>query len=157
MKFLDFVCFEAIVPHLKATDRDGVINELIIALEKAGQLNSTDAKKIAKTVIKRENEASTGMGKGIAVPHVKHPDIKKAIAVIGKSENGVGFAALDKKPVFNVILLLSPADDPDKHLQAMEYIFIHLQKEKFLKFLAQAQTAEAIKDLLLEADEDPDF
>jgi len=157
MKFGDFVCFEAIIPHLSATDRDGVINELINAVEKAGQLPGTDGKKLSKAVIKRENEASTGMGKGIAVPHVKHPDIKSVVAAIGKSDNGIDFAALDRQPVFNIILLLSPAEDPDRHLYAMEYIFKHLQKEKFLKFLGQAQTRQAIEDLLQEGDDDPDF
>jgi mannitol/fructose-specific phosphotransferase system IIA component (Ntr-type) len=51
--------------------------------------------------------------------------------------------------------MISPIDDPDKHLQAMENIFRHLQVEKFRKFLRQCRTQEQIKDLLLEADEDP--
>jgi mannitol/fructose-specific phosphotransferase system IIA component (Ntr-type) len=157
MKFADFVCFEAIIPQISATDRDGVINELVNAIEKAGQLPGTDGKKLSKAVIKRENEASTGMGKGIAVPHVKHPDIKRVIAAIGKSDNGIDFAALDRQPVFNIILLLSPADDPDNHLQAMEYIFRNLQKEKFLKVFGQAQTQQALKELLQEADDSPDL
>ncbi|MHC4346746.1 MAG: PTS sugar transporter subunit IIA, partial [Planctomycetota bacterium] len=64
-------------------------------------------------------------------------------------------AALDKQPVYTVILLVSPADNADLHLQAMEQVFRHLQQERFRKFLRQAQTAEEIKDLLAEADENP--
>jgi len=154
MKFADFVCFEAIIPQLKAADRDGVIAELVSALDKAGRLGNKNRQKIIKAVIKRENEASTGMGKGVAVPHVKYEVVKDVVAVVGLS-SGIDFSSLDKQPVFSVILLLSPADNPDKHLQAMETIFKHLQQERFRRFLRQSQTAEQIKDLLREADENP--
>ncbi len=155
MRFTDIVCFEAIVPELQAKGRDSVITELASALDKAGKLGDGDCKKITRAVIRRENEASTGMGKGVAVPHVKHPAVKNVIAVIGQSSTGIDFSALDKQPVYSVILLLSPADNPDRHLQAMESIFKHLQKDKFRKFLRQSQNAEQIEDLLKEADENP--
>ena len=157
MKFTDFVCFKALIPQLQAADRDGAIAELVSALAKARRLKGADPKAITKTVIKRENEASTGMGKGVAIPHVKHKGLTRLAAAVGLSPGGIDFAALDKQPVYSVILLLSPADQPDLHLQAMEKIFKHLQQEKFRKFLRQAQTAEQIEDLLREADEDPSF
>jgi mannitol/fructose-specific phosphotransferase system IIA component (Ntr-type) len=157
MKFTDFVCFKALIPQLQAGDRDGAIAELVSALAKARRLKGADPKAITKTVIKRENEASTGMGKGVALPHVKHKGLTRLAAAVGLSPGGIDFAALDKQPVYSVILLLSPVDQPDLHLQAMEKIFRHLQQEKFRKFLRQAQTAEQIQDLLREADEDPSF
>ena len=155
MKLADFVCFEAIVPQLKANDRDGVIIELITALDKAGKLGRGHAQKIAKAIIKREKEASTGMGKGVALPHVKYPVLKDVIAVIGQTESGIDFSSLDKEPVYSVILLISPVDDPEKHLQAMEAIFTHLQRDNFRKFLRQSKTIEQIEDLIREADIDP--
>ena len=155
MKFSDIVCFEAAITELQASDRDGAIMELVSALEKAGRLAKGKCKEIAREVIKREKEASTGLGKGIAVPHVKHKAIKDVIATIGQSGAGIDFFALDKQPVYSVILLISPADDPDKHLQAMESIFKHLQQERFRKFLRQCRSAQQIEDLLNEADEDP--
>jgi mannitol/fructose-specific phosphotransferase system IIA component (Ntr-type) len=63
--------------------------------------------------------------------------------------------ALDKEPVYSVILLISPEDNPDRHLQAMESVFRHLQKEKFRKFLRMCRSSEQIHELLVEADEDP--
>ena len=155
MKFVDFVCFEAIIPELEARDRNGVITELVSALEKCGRLGKDNCEEIIKAVIKREKEASTGMGKGVAVPHVKHKAVKDIVAVVGQSSAGIDFSALDKQPVYSVILLISPVDDPDKHLQAMENVFKHLQKEKFRKFLRQSPNAEQIEDLLREADENP--
>ena len=95
------------------------------------------------------------MGKGVAVPHVKHKAVKDVIAAIGQSGAGIDFFALDKQPVYSVILLISPTDEPDKHLQAMESIFKHLQQDRFRKFLRQCRTPKQVEDLLNEADEDP--
>ena len=153
MKFADFVCFKATVPELQAPDRDRAIAEIVSSLEKAGKLGKGKCKEITRAVIKREKEASTGMGKGVAVPHVKHKLVKDVIAAIGLSSAGIDFSALDKQPVYSVILLISPADEPDKHLQAMENVFRHLQQEKFRKFLRQCRSPAQIEDLLREADE----
>ena len=157
MKFKDFVCFEALVLELKASNRDEVIEELVNALVDTGRIKKSYKDDILETLINREKEASTGMGKGIAIPHVKHPAVTDIVAAVGKSTNGVNFAALDKQPVYSVILMISPADDPDRHLQAMEHLFKHIQNEKFRKFLRQAQTEEQIKDLLRDADENALF
>ena len=155
MKFADIVCFETIIPELKAKDRDSAIAELVSALDKAGRLGKENCEQIIKAVIKRENEASTGMGKGVAVPHVKHKAVKDVIAAVGQSSVGIDFSSLDKQLVYSVILLISPVDNPDRHLQAMESIFKHLQRDKFRRFLRQSQTAKEIENLLREADENP--
>lgn len=155
MKLADFVCFDAIVPNLEASDRDGAIQELVSVLEKSGSLDDICPDEIAAAVIKRENEASTGMGKGVAVPHVKHARATRVVAAIGQSSAGIDFSSLDKKPVYSVILLLSPVNDPEQHLQAMENVFRHLQQEQFRKFLRQSQTVEEIVDLINEADDNP--
>ena len=155
MKFADIICFEAIIAELKARDRDGVIAELVEALERAGRLGKGNSKKIVKAVIDRENEASTGMGKGVAVPHAKHSSVSSVVTAVGRSSVGIDFSSLDKQPVYSVILLVSPVDNPDEHLQAMESIFRHLQQDRFRKFLRQLDTAEKIEDLLREADKNP--
>ncbi len=155
MKFADFICFEATIAKLQSKGRDGVIAELVSAIEKAGRLKKGTKEEIIEAVIKRENEASTGMGKGIALPHVKHSSVKNVVAAIGKSNNGIDFSSLDKQPVYSVILMISPVDNPDKHLQAMEIVFKVLQQEKFRKFLRQSRSAEDIEDLLREVDENP--
>ncbi|OHB45483.1 MAG: hypothetical protein A2178_03900 [Planctomycetes bacterium GWC2_49_10] len=155
MKISDVVCFGAIIPELQSSDRDGAIKELVGALSKAGALGKASADEISKVVIKRENEASTGLGRGVAVPHIKHNGMKNVVAAIGRSPGGIDFASLDKQPVYSVILLISPVDDPDKHLQAMESIFKHLQRDNFRKFLRQSQTADQIADLIKEADDNP--
>jgi PTS system nitrogen regulatory IIA component len=153
MKLMDFVVPKAIIANLSATDRNGVIRELIGALADAGAIQADDTETLIKSVIQRENQGSTGFGKGVAVPHVKHESIPRIMAAVGRSASGVDFSALDRAPVYAVVLLASPANSPDGHLQAMENIFKHLQQDNFRRFLRQAGTHEAIVDLLREADQ----
>lgn len=153
MRLSDFVCIEAVVPHLESSDRDQVILELARSLEKCGKLSDGQVQEVVDAVIKREQEASTGIGKGVAVPHVKHPSITEVIATVGCSPGGINFSSLDKQPVYSVILLLSPADGADKHLQAMEVIFKNLQKDDFRKFLKQAQTTEQLRETIEDAED----
>ncbi|MBI1337454.1 MAG: PTS sugar transporter subunit IIA [Phycisphaera sp.] len=152
MKLTEFVVKDAIVPQLKSTDRDEVIGELVDALVKAGAATKTLRDDLVKQILDREKHGSTGFGKGVAVPHVKHEKIKKMAAAIGVSQPGVDFHALDKAPVYSVVLLLSPKNKPDEHLQAMENIFSNLQRDVFRRFLRQASTVEEVYDLLEEAD-----
>jgi mannitol/fructose-specific phosphotransferase system IIA component (Ntr-type) len=155
MKLSDFFVAEAVIPELQATDRNGVIRELTAALAACVGIDEAQAAAVSKAVIQRENLGSTGFGKGVAVPHVKHPAVKKIMATIGRSSTGVDFAALDRAPVYIVVLLLSPPDNPDQHLASMENIFRHLQRDNFRRFLRQASTKEEINELIREADELP--
>ncbi len=156
MKIVDVICAKAIIPRLKAAKRDEAIKELVDILDRAAKIGKDNAAEIAKAVIKRENEASTGIGKGVAVPHIKHKAVKKVAAAIGISATGIDFSALDKQPVYTVILLLSPLEG-DQHLQAMEAIFGQLQNDNFRKFLKQSETVEQIKELLAEAGQNPSW
>ncbi len=153
MNLSDFVVCDSIIPDLKATDRNGVIYELVNALADHGTFSHDSVETIAKIAIKRENEGSTGFGKGVAVPHVKYGEIKHMAATIGRSSTGIDFSALDRAPVYTIVLLVSPKDDPDAHLAAMEQIFRHLQRENFRRFLRQADSKEALIELIKEADE----
>ncbi len=153
MKLKDFIVTEAIVPALQATDRDSTIRELVAALAQAGALADSAVEEVVAALIKREQNGSTGFGKGVAVPHVKHPKVKKMAGTVGRSGSGVDFAALDHQPVYSVFLLLSPDNQPQQHLQAMNIVFSNLQKDTFRRFLRQSSTREEIVDLLEEADQ----
>ena len=153
MKFSEFIIKEAIVPELKSSACEGVIRELVESLAESKAIAKGDVDTICKAILDRERLGSTGFGKGVAVPHAKNALIKKRVGTIGRSANGGNFAALDQAPVFSVVLLLSPADSPDGHLQAMENIFRHLQQDNFRRFLRRAATQKEISDLLEEADQ----
>jgi mannitol/fructose-specific phosphotransferase system IIA component (Ntr-type) len=153
MKLRDFIVSEAVVPELEATDRDSVIRELVTSLAGAGAVPDEAVDEVVAALVKREMNGSTGFGKGVAVPHVKHPKVRKMAGTIGRSVNGVDFAALDHQPVYSVVLLLSPENQPQQHLQAMNIIFSNLQRDMFRRFLRQSTTREGIVELLDEADQ----
>jgi len=153
MKLSELIHTAAIIPELQATDRNGVITELVASLADNGAIPREHAEAICRAAIAREKQGSTGFGKGVAVPHVKHEGVKKMTATIGRSSRGVDFAALDRAPVYTIVMLVSAANAPEEHLAAMERIFSYLQRENFRRFLRQADTREAIVDLIKEADE----
>ncbi|CAN5485436.1 PTS sugar transporter subunit IIA [soil metagenome] len=153
MKLHDFIVKEGIISELKAMDRDGVIRELVTSLAKSGALPESAVDEVVAALIKREQNGSTGFGKGVAVPHVKHPQVKKMSGTIGRSTTGIDFAALDHQPVYSVVLLLSPENQPQQHLQAMNIVFSNLQKDMFRRFLRQCDTREKVIELLDEADQ----
>lgn len=153
MKLRDFIVTDAILPKLEASDRDTVIRELVDSLAGAGALDTDAVDEVVAALIKREQNGSTGFGKGVAVPHVKHPRIQKMVGTVGCSTSGIDFAALDHQPVYSIVLLLSPENQPQQHLQAMNIVFSNLQKDTFRRFLRQSETREAIVDLLDEADQ----
>lgn len=152
MKLTDIVAEGAIVTRLAAGDRDGVIAELVGALIAAGSAPARTRDALIASVLERERRGSTGFGKGVAVPHVKHKTVTRVAAAVGLSPAGIDFNSLDKQPVFSVFLLLSPEDKPEEHLQAMEAIFKNLSKDTFRRFLRQASTPEEVLTLLGEAD-----
>ncbi|MCA9243694.1 MAG: PTS sugar transporter subunit IIA [Phycisphaerales bacterium] len=153
MKLLDLVRPEAVIPKLAATDRNGVVRELVDVLVSCGALASDRADAVAKSIIARERtRGTTGFGKGVAAPHAKIPDFPGVVAALGRSETGVDFASLDGEPVFGVFLLVSPEDRQEEHLRAMDVVFRSLQQERFRKFLRQADSAEKILDLLSDVD-----
>ena len=153
MKLKEFIVAEAITPELAASDRDGAIRELVTALATAGALPESAVDEVIAALIKREQNGSTGFGKGVAVPHVKHAKVSKMAGTVGRSAGGIDFAALDHQPVYSIFLLLSPENQPQQHLQAMNIVFSNLQKDMFRRFLRQSATKQAISDLLDEADQ----
>lgn len=152
LKLNEIVPEGAIVPKLGNAERDAVVGELVDALVKAGAAPAAVRDELVARVLERERKGSTGFGRGVAVPHVKHKAIRKMAAAIGLHPRGLEFAALDRQPVYSVVLLLSPEDRPEEHLQAMEVIFKNLSKDTFRRFLRQATSVQEVRTLLEEAD-----
>jgi len=149
---MDIVVKESIITELHATNRDGVITELVDSLVKSGCVTEAQREEFTKAIIRRENKGSTGFGHGVAVPHVKHADIETMRIAIGNSADGIDFKALDREPVYSIMLLLSPEDQPENHLDAMEAIFSSLSQDTFRRFLRQANSSDDVLTLLTETD-----
>lgn len=152
MKLSEILTPDALIPRLRADTRDGAIEELLEILVRAAGLSPQDSRSILSALLEREANGSTGFGKGVAVPHCQHLAVKKTAMAIGHAPAGLDFDALDKAPVYSILLLLSPANDHDRHLQAMELIFRHLQRPGFRDALKAASSPEAISELIAGAD-----
>ena len=154
MKLLDLVRPGSIIADCASDDRNGVIRELVQVLADSGQLEPGAVEGIVRSIITRERtRGTTGFGKGVAVPHAKVDDLKRVVAAVGRSSRGIDFGSLDGQPVFTVFLIVSPMEQPEEHLRAMDLVFRHLQQEQFRKFMRQSDTPEKIYDLLREADD----
>ena len=153
MKLLDFLVADATVDDLQAVDKAGAVKELVQKLVETSHLTEKQAKAATQAILDREALGSTGIGRGIAVPHAKHAAVKKIVGCLGRSKKGVAFAAIDGEPVYLVFLLLSPPDQPGQHLKALEHISVVLRDENFSKFLRRGKDKEDLVSLLAEADE----
>jgi len=152
MKFADFVCRESINADLQADDKEGAIRAMTRSLLEQGQIVEEELESIVKAVLKREELGSTGIGRGVAVPHTKHPSVERLMGTVAVSAEGVDFASLDGDKVQLFFLLISPPDRPGDHLRALENISRQLRNDTFCRFLKQAKTSEEIIQLLDEAD-----
>ena len=152
MKFSDFVSGGAIRAELKADDKEGVIREMVDALLEAGKIAQDEVPSIVKAILKREELGSTGIGRGVAVPHTKHPSVQRLVGTVAVSGEGIDFNSLDGEKVNLFFLLISPPDRPGDHLRALENISRQLRDDTFCKFLKQAKTSDDIRQLLDEAD-----
>lgn len=152
MKFTDFVSRDAIIADLMADDKESVIREMAEGLLRAGGIAAGELESIVKAILKREELGSTGIGRGVAVPHTKHPSVERLIGAVAVSHEGVDFNSLDGEKVQLVFLLVSPPDRPGDHLRALENISRQLRNDTFCRFLKQSKSSEDVMQLLEEAD-----
>src|SRR5579885_2873046 len=148
MRMSDFVVREAIVPELPATNKEGVIRAMVESLRAAGQFRGADLEDIIRAILKREFLGSTGIGRGVAIPHTKHNSVERLIGTVALSSKGIAFDSLDGEPVHVFVLLISPQDRPGDHLRALENVSRSLRDDGFVRSLRQATTREDVLKLL---------
>ena len=152
MKFIDFVSREAIRTDIDVDDKEQVIRTMAAALLESGKIAEDQHESIIEAILKREELGSTGIGRGVAVPHTKHPSVSELVGTVAVSEAGVDFDSLDGEKVHLLFLLVSPPDRPGDHLRALENISRQLRDDTFCRFLKQSKNADDVWTLLEEAD-----
>jgi len=129
-----------------------LIGELVESLAGAGAISQDQVSGIVGAIMKREELGSTGIGRGVAVPHTKHASVERLVGTVGVSAVGVDFNSLDGDKVHLFFLLVSPPDRPGDHLRALENISRQLRDDTFCRFLKQAHAPADIQHLLDGAD-----
>lgn len=152
MRMSDFVVRDAIIPALAATTKEGVIREMVESLRAAGQFRGADLEDLVRAILKRELLGSTGIGRGVAIPHTKHNSVERLLGTVAISQPGVAFESLDGEPVHVFVLLISPQDRPGDHLRALENVSRCLRDDAFVRALRTAKTRDEIWALLEKAD-----
>ncbi len=152
MKLSDFVIREAVIPDLIASTKEEVICEMVDGLRVAGHIQNGEQEAIVKAILKREEQGTTGIGRGVAVPHTKHGGASRLICNLALSKKGIDFESLDGEPVHILFMLVSPSGRPGDHLRALESISRLLRNDSFCRLLRQSTTCEQILEKLDEAD-----
>jgi len=151
MRMSDFVVKESISADLAASTKEGVIREMVENLRQAGYFKGAESEDVIKEILRRELLGSTGIGRGVAIPHTKHNSVERLIGTVAISKQGVAFDSVDGEPVYVLVLLVSPQDRPGDHLRALENVARSMREDGFVRSLRQATTREQIWSLLDEA------
>lgn len=142
MEISKLITLDRVRVPLKATDKQGIITELVDLISDAGGL--TDRSAALSAVLKREAERTTGIGYGLAIPHGKSDGCRNLVMAAGKPGQGVDFQSLDRRPVTFVVLLISPPDQTGPHIQALAKISRLMNIEEFRQAIDQAASAEEL-------------
>lgn len=153
MRIAEFLSQEAIIPDLRARDKEGILRELSAALVRAHP--SLKQERLVEVLRERERLGSTGIGEGVAIPHGKLPGLQQLLAAFGVSREGADFEAIDGKPTQLFFALIAPENSAGVHLKALARISRLFKSARFRAAILEAGSAEAIFTLVSQEDARP--
>ena len=139
-----------LVAEIAAKNKDGALKELLAVAQTSGGFAAKSQKTMGKRLLDREAIGSTGLGNGVAVPHVKGDEAGVVTMVLARSKAGIEWQAIDGRPVHIVFLLVSPASEPETHLRCLRWIATLARSSDFRRFLLDAADVAAMRELLRE-------
>jgi len=146
MALYELLNVNSIVPNLQAETKDGVIEELVDVLDRAGRVSDRNA--VLDAVLERERAMSTGLEDGIAVPHAKTAAVDTLTAALGVRREGLDFESADGKPTKIVFLLIAEQNNPGPHVRALAKLARLLSDPEMRAALIHAKTAEDILEII---------
>ncbi|MFQ5507219.1 MAG: PTS sugar transporter subunit IIA [Planctomycetota bacterium] len=154
MEYWKIFSEETVVANLQGEDMDSVLDELLGVMTKAKSLAPRVSKGIREVLTKKVEQGATGaIGHGVAVPHVKLPQVKTTMAVLGRTQHSVDFRAGDGAPVNLFFLVVGPEEAPETHLNFMRWIAGICRNPDFRRFAIGCSGERQILDLLKEMGE----
>ncbi|WP_077302980.1 PTS fructose transporter subunit IIABC [Virgibacillus pantothenticus] len=144
MKITELLKEETILLDLKASSKQEAIDELINQLDQAGRL--TDKTAFREAILQREQQSTTGIGEGIAIPHAKSHAVKTPSIAFGRSASGIDYDSLDGKPAHLFFMIAASEGANNEHLQALSRLSTLLMDKQFRSKLVNASNVAQILD-----------
>jgi PTS system nitrogen regulatory IIA component len=148
MDLTDLIAPEAVFPALKAKTKKQALQELA---QRAAKLTGLDGRDILDTLLQRERLGSTGVGRGIAIPHGRVPALRSIVSLFARLDEAIDFEALDDEPVDLIFLLLAPEHAGADHLKALARISRLLREPSSIEKLRASKDRAAIYSVLTES------
>jgi len=148
MNLAQLLTAEHIVPDMRSTEHWPAIEELVDHLEDNRLLRNADKAEVLKLLHHREEQTSTGIGAGVAIPHTSVAHLDQVITVFGRSRKGIEFGALDNAPVYFVVLFIVPAEDYRMHLKTLAAIAKMFSSAEIRQRLTDATSREEMLEVL---------
>ncbi|MEQ1630809.1 MAG: PTS sugar transporter subunit IIA [Planctomycetota bacterium] len=139
-----------VLAEVKAKTKEAALKELLATAQAAGVFPKKLLAALGKKLADREAIGSTGLGNGVAVPHLKHEEITTPSLVLARATSAIEWQAIDGRPVSIMFLVVSPASDPETHLQCLRWISTLARNADFRRFLTDASDADQMRELLRE-------
>lgn len=143
----DLIRPDAVISSLKAKNKKQVLQELAAT---AASGTGLDEREIFDTLLQRERLGSTGVGRGIAIPHGKLPGLQRIVGVFARLAEAIDYDSVDDEPVDLVVLLLAPEGAGADHLKALARISRILREPLAVDRLRGAKDAAALYSVLIE-------
>ncbi len=151
MKICDVLDRKSILPDLKALNKKGILEELVVPVAEIAGVSQQD---LSKVLMERERLGSTGIGGGIGIPHGKMKNLESLVLGFGLSRKGVDFESLDGQPTHIFFLLVTPENSTGLHLKLLARISRILKNDPFKSRLLEAVDTDEILDIIKEEDEE---
>jgi len=144
----EFLIREALVPNMVAATKEEAVRELVGALHAAGYFTAEGVPAVVKEIMRREGLGSTGIGRGVAIPHSRFDGLPKLVGALGLSRAGVPFQSIDGHDVHLIFLLVSRPDQPGPHLHLLETIVRVSESDEFLAAMRACETQDQMWELI---------
>ena len=152
LRITELLTKETIAMDLSASEKNGVIDELVNQLDSAGKLS--DIAQFKEAIHNRESQSTTGIGEGIAIPHAKVAAVKSPAIAFGKSKEGVDYQSLDGQPAHLFFMIAAPEGGAQTHLDALAKLSGILMDDTVRENLLQANSKEEILRIIDDADDE---
>ena len=151
MKICDVLDRKSILPDLKARNKKGILEELVIPVAEIAGVSQKD---LTKVLMERERLGSTGIGGGIGIPHGKMKDLDSLVLGFGLSRKGIDFESIDGEPTHIFFVLITPEDTTGLHLKLLARISRILKNDHFKERLLNASDRDELYEIIKQEDEE---